>query len=217
MDHATPPGMVSAFCRAVLSHLVPLGFWGSFGNATQNKRCFEQSVDTFVNLQRFANFSLHHVAQGLKVSILTINVMTIRYANRDLDFRHRLAWSYHSDKWQACTIRHAEAMGDLSRFPVLPLRFVADSPNSCELPCHWVECPWISTFLFSAWCLENDCRTGSHLSQEHNVRRGQERSGTEINWVTRARVQSSPLNAKGDRCQTDHESAEEAAHDWEQE
>ncbi|KAE8444198.1 hypothetical protein EG329_000795 [Mollisiaceae sp. DMI_Dod_QoI] len=49
MDHATPSAMVSAFCRAALAHLVPSGFWGSGATATQNKRVFEQNVDTPAN------------------------------------------------------------------------------------------------------------------------------------------------------------------------
>ncbi|CZR51337.1 related to telomerase reverse transcriptase [Phialocephala subalpina] len=68
MDHATPTAMVSAFCRAVLARLVPLGFWGTGDIAKQNQKAFEQNINTYVHLQRFANFSLHHVTQGIKIS-----------------------------------------------------------------------------------------------------------------------------------------------------
>lgn len=67
LDYATPTAMVSAFCRAVLNHLIPLGFWGQGDTAKQNQKVMNQNVDAFVNLQRFAKFSLHHVTQGLKV------------------------------------------------------------------------------------------------------------------------------------------------------
>ncbi|KUJ22915.1 uncharacterized protein LY89DRAFT_313971 [Mollisia scopiformis] len=66
MDYATPTAMVSAFCRAVLRNLVPLDFWGTGLVAKENRRIIDQHINTFVELQRFASFSVHHVSQGLK-------------------------------------------------------------------------------------------------------------------------------------------------------
>jgi telomerase reverse transcriptase len=71
MDYATPTALVSAFCRTVMNRLIPLGFWGSGVVAKQNRKIMNQNVESFVQLQRFAKFSLHHVSQGLKVIILS--------------------------------------------------------------------------------------------------------------------------------------------------
>jgi telomerase reverse transcriptase len=68
MDHATPTAMVSAFCRAVLSHLIPHDFWGTGELRAHNERVFYQNVDRFIELRRFENLSLHEVSQGIKVS-----------------------------------------------------------------------------------------------------------------------------------------------------
>ena len=68
LDHATPTAKVSAFCRAVLSKLIPSGFWGSGEAGTDNQKIFHQNVDLFIELRRFESLSLHGVSQGLKVS-----------------------------------------------------------------------------------------------------------------------------------------------------
>jgi telomerase reverse transcriptase len=60
--------MVSAFCRAVLSRLIPSDFWGTRDTKTHNEKVFLQSVDRFIELRRFESLSLHRVSQGLKVS-----------------------------------------------------------------------------------------------------------------------------------------------------
>lgn len=69
MDHSTPTSLVSTFCRAVISHLVPNEFWGVGEIQTHNKRIIHQNIDRFVKLRRFESLSLHEVTQGLKVSI----------------------------------------------------------------------------------------------------------------------------------------------------
>lgn len=68
MSHATPTAKVSAFCRAVLSHLIPLEFWGSGEIARDNERILHQNVNRFIELRRFEAMSLHQVTQGLKVN-----------------------------------------------------------------------------------------------------------------------------------------------------
>jgi telomerase reverse transcriptase len=68
MDHATPQAMVSAFCRAVTSHLVPNQFWGTGDLQRYNKETFDRNIDRFIGLRRFESLSLHEVSQGLKAS-----------------------------------------------------------------------------------------------------------------------------------------------------
>jgi telomerase reverse transcriptase len=60
--------MVSAFCRAVLSRLLPSDFWGVRDAKEANERVFLHNVDRFIELRRFESLSLHEVSQGLKVS-----------------------------------------------------------------------------------------------------------------------------------------------------
>ncbi len=69
MDHATPTAMVSAFCRAVLSHIIPPAFWASGDDQVLNERVFHRNIDRFVGLRKFETLSLHEVSQGLKVMI----------------------------------------------------------------------------------------------------------------------------------------------------
>ncbi len=68
MDHATPSAMVSAFCRAVLSNLIPREFWGTGEVQIHNQRILYRNVGRFVELRRFESLSLHEVLQGMKVS-----------------------------------------------------------------------------------------------------------------------------------------------------
>ena len=68
MGHATPTSKVSAFCRAAISALVPLEFWGSGEDQSHNKSIIHRNVDRFIKLRRFENLSLHEVSQGLKAS-----------------------------------------------------------------------------------------------------------------------------------------------------
>ena len=66
-DLATPHANVSAFCRAVLSKLIPDRFWGEGEQGQENKKIVLRNVDRFVTLRRFEPLSLHVVFQGLKV------------------------------------------------------------------------------------------------------------------------------------------------------
>ncbi|PBP24578.1 Telomerase reverse transcriptase [Diplocarpon rosae] len=68
MNHATPTAMVSAFCRAVLWHLIPFEFWGAGATQAHNQRTFNNNVNRFIDLRRFESLSLHEVTQGLKIS-----------------------------------------------------------------------------------------------------------------------------------------------------
>ncbi|KAK0126716.1 hypothetical protein ONS95_008298 [Cadophora gregata] len=68
MSHATPAAQVSAFCRAVLSHLIPSEFWGSGESARENEKVFHQNINKFIELRRFETMSLHQATQGLKIT-----------------------------------------------------------------------------------------------------------------------------------------------------
>lgn len=68
---AVPISHVSAFCQAVLSKIIPHGFWGQADTNVQrqNRETFLRNVDRFVKLRRFESMSLHDVTQGLKASV----------------------------------------------------------------------------------------------------------------------------------------------------
>jgi telomerase reverse transcriptase len=68
VDYATSPSQVSAFCRAVVTRLIPHGFWGSGETQAHNEKIFYRNVDRFITLRRFESLSLHEVAQGTKVA-----------------------------------------------------------------------------------------------------------------------------------------------------
>jgi hypothetical protein len=54
---------VSAFCRAVVTKVIPNGFWGG----DDNKRIIMYWVDQFVALRRFESLNLHQVTQKIQV------------------------------------------------------------------------------------------------------------------------------------------------------
>lgn len=68
-DLTVPVTHVSAFCQAVLSKIVPHGFWGQADVQRHNRETFLRNVDRFVKLRRFETISLHDVTQGLKASV----------------------------------------------------------------------------------------------------------------------------------------------------
>ncbi|KAL2072875.1 hypothetical protein VTL71DRAFT_12218 [Oculimacula yallundae] len=70
MNHATPTANVFAFCRAVLSRLIPDEFWGSGNVKRHNLKIFHQNIDKFIELRRFESLSLHEVTQGLKITAI---------------------------------------------------------------------------------------------------------------------------------------------------
>ena len=83
MDFATPAADVSAFCRAVLSNVVPNEFWGSAED--YNKRTVMRNVDRFVTMRRFESLSLHEVVQGVKVDIPSVMMITTIVTNATTD------------------------------------------------------------------------------------------------------------------------------------
>ncbi|KAL8822756.1 MAG: hypothetical protein Q9191_006514 [Dirinaria sp. TL-2023a] len=71
MDIATPASNVSAFCRAVLTNLIPDHFWGEGDDGKDNKTHIMFYVDRFVHLRKFESLSLHTVFQGVKMKAIT--------------------------------------------------------------------------------------------------------------------------------------------------
>ncbi|KAJ9663453.1 Telomerase reverse transcriptase [Coniosporium apollinis] len=70
-DLACPVSDVSAFCRAVLSKVVPKVFWGEGPTRSWNMRVFMRHVDRFVVLRKFESLTLHEVMQDLKIADIT--------------------------------------------------------------------------------------------------------------------------------------------------
>ena len=77
MGHATPVAKVSAFCRAVLSKIIPRDFWGIGERQLHNEDVFLRNVDRFIGLGRFESLSLHEVSQGIKVSCDTMSTSRV--------------------------------------------------------------------------------------------------------------------------------------------
>lgn len=74
MDYATPTAQVSAFCRSVLSTLIPNDFWGEGETQTHNKSLLMKVVDRFITLRRFETVSLHDAIQGMRVGDIKLLV-----------------------------------------------------------------------------------------------------------------------------------------------
>lgn len=75
IEHATPPSRVSAFCRAVLAHIIPHEFWGSGETQVHNEEILFRNVDRFITLRRFESLSLHEVSQGTKVGLISVSYL----------------------------------------------------------------------------------------------------------------------------------------------
>ncbi|KAI1518837.1 telomerase reverse transcriptase [Pyrenophora tritici-repentis] len=65
-DMASPTAHVSAFCRAVISKVIPKGFWGD----DHNQRALMYWVDQFVDLRRFESLTLHRVTQKIHITAI---------------------------------------------------------------------------------------------------------------------------------------------------
>ncbi|CAN9374203.1 unnamed protein product [Alternaria alternata] len=61
---ACPAAHVSAFCRAVISKVIPEGFWGN----EHNKSNLMYWVDQFIELRRFESVNLHQVTQNIQIT-----------------------------------------------------------------------------------------------------------------------------------------------------
>ncbi|KAH9860521.1 hypothetical protein J1614_011852 [Plenodomus biglobosus] len=65
-DMACHTADVSAFCRAVITKVIPKGFWGG----DSNERVVMYWIDQFINLRRFESLTLHQVTQKLQITTL---------------------------------------------------------------------------------------------------------------------------------------------------
>jgi telomerase reverse transcriptase len=90
-DLATPVSSVSAFCQAVLSRIIPDGFWGAGTSEAHNKAVILRKVDHFIKLRRFESMSLHEVVQGLKVSSSPDDLCSRSSIDLNADLGHLLA------------------------------------------------------------------------------------------------------------------------------
>ncbi|KIW30624.1 uncharacterized protein PV07_06357 [Cladophialophora immunda] len=66
--HATPSSRVSAFCRSVISHLLPRHTFGSGPGGQQNHVVMMNRIDKFVRMRRFETMSLHEALQGIHLT-----------------------------------------------------------------------------------------------------------------------------------------------------
>ena len=84
IDLATSSAHVSAFCRSVISCLVPDRLWGIGSAGQQNKSQIMRQVDGFVKLRRFEILSLHAVLQNIKVRFNHFHVSACLLTRTDL-------------------------------------------------------------------------------------------------------------------------------------
>ncbi|KAL8655691.1 MAG: hypothetical protein Q9226_002939 [Calogaya cf. arnoldii] len=62
IEYATPLSDVSAFCRAVMSRIIPDDLWGHDEDGEHNKAVILSRVDQFIGLRRFESLTLHAIA-----------------------------------------------------------------------------------------------------------------------------------------------------------
>ena len=67
---ATPEAQVSAFCRAVISNVVPFKFLGESNSSGENWKVLMRHVHEFIKLRRSETFTLADVLPNIKVSKL---------------------------------------------------------------------------------------------------------------------------------------------------
>ncbi len=91
MGYATPIAHVSAFCRSVLSTIIPDRFWGEGDTYIHNKGLFMRVINRFIILRRFETVSLHDAVQGMKVGSFPLALTYSR-----LDIEHDQANFYRS-------------------------------------------------------------------------------------------------------------------------
>jgi hypothetical protein len=129
--------MVAAFCRAVLSHIIPSDFWGGGHVKKENERVFYRNVDQFIGLRRFEIMSLHEVSQGIKVRSRSRGLSSF-WSNVKADIRDRVARPSSFRKQKNVSIRCWKEMGDIPRIFILSLRFLTHSSPQSQFSYHRV-------------------------------------------------------------------------------
>ncbi|KIX00186.1 uncharacterized protein Z518_10324 [Rhinocladiella mackenziei CBS 650.93] len=71
LPHASPPARVSAFCRSVISHLLPKDAFGRGIDGLHNREVIMKRIEEFVQMRRFESMTLHHIVQNLRFSAVT--------------------------------------------------------------------------------------------------------------------------------------------------
>lgn len=121
---ATPHSDVSAFCRAVLTNVIPNRLWGDSAQGLENKIVVMRHVDKFIRLRRFENMTLHTVCQGLKVTChpLDHHVKLTSVAKP----YSMVGTSQPEIYYQSLRFGHAKAQRNISRVSLLCFRLVID-------------------------------------------------------------------------------------------
>ncbi|RKF55197.1 Telomerase reverse transcriptase [Erysiphe neolycopersici] len=120
VDYATPEFMVFAFCRGVLSRLIPREFWGNGDTLTHNRKIFLRNVNQFIlNVGWLGNISdstkklcQSDTCKRLEIfcqfiyymfdSILIPLIQTNFYVTESSNHRNRLFYFRH-DIWKLAT------------------------------------------------------------------------------------------------------------------
>lgn len=102
VDMACPTAHVSAFCRAIISKVIPEAFWGG----DHNKHIVMYWVDQFVNVRRFESFTLHQVTQKIQVCrfCLSLYMLKISRSPPSLGFAHlakKIIANFRSPTWKS--------------------------------------------------------------------------------------------------------------------
>ncbi len=133
---ATPHSDVSAFCRAVLTNVIPDGFWGGSAQGLENRGVVMRHVDKFIRLRRFENMSLHTVCQHLKVNIPLpdhhVTLTSVVESHSMVDTSQREIY------YKSFRFRHAKAQRNLSRGSLLCFRLTIDPFDPVQFSCHGV-------------------------------------------------------------------------------
>ena len=121
---ATPYSDVSAFCRAVLTNVIPNRLWGDSAQGLENKAVVMRHVDKFIRLRRFENMTLHTVCQGLKVNCHPPDhhaTLTSAVKSHSM-----VGTSQRETYYKSFRVGHAKAQRDISRVSLLCFRLIID-------------------------------------------------------------------------------------------
>lgn len=67
MQLATCPSQVSAFCKSVVTKVLPGALWGSGEAGQENKARIMREIDRLIKLNRYESLMLHEIMQDVKV------------------------------------------------------------------------------------------------------------------------------------------------------
>ncbi|EXJ79003.1 hypothetical protein A1O3_08504 [Capronia epimyces CBS 606.96] len=67
IPHATPATRVSAFCRSVITKLLPSDAFGLGPEGRHNYKMIMTKMDEFIHMRRFESMTLHSVVQGIRL------------------------------------------------------------------------------------------------------------------------------------------------------